>query len=233
MPGGGRVKGDGFGLGGGVGAGRGDGWVAVFVRVQDPQLTLDEVVKRGGAVILGVTERRGRAEAGARGGGRGNVAAGVPCQTDPGRTCSVPRAGRHAFDVSRAMRLLNPSPYMYFLDLPPAPGETHRTRIAGASPETMVRLEDGTMTVRLAPIDVPGLETATSISMGWTPGCALPANRSAVCWGDNPGRQHGGGPQMQRRRPVAGPAPPDLRPVPRPPNDHLLSPRTRRVSSRQ
>jgi anthranilate synthase component 1 len=64
------------------------------------------------------------------------------------RTCSVPRAGRDAFDVYRAMRLLNPSPYMYFLDLPPAPGETHRTRIAGASPETMVRLDDGTMTVR-------------------------------------------------------------------------------------
>jgi anthranilate synthase component 1 len=46
------------------------------------------------------------------------------------------------------MRLLNPSPYMYFLDLPPAPGETRRLSIAGASPETMVRLEGGTMTVR-------------------------------------------------------------------------------------
>ena len=30
----------------------------------------------------------------------------------------------------------------------PAPGERTRTQIAGASPETMVRLEDGTMTVR-------------------------------------------------------------------------------------
>jgi anthranilate synthase component 1 len=46
------------------------------------------------------------------------------------------------------MRVINPSPYMYFLDLPPGPGETHRTQIAGASPETMVRLEDGLMTVR-------------------------------------------------------------------------------------
>ena len=69
------------------------------------------------------------------------------------RSCSRARSRCRArvatpFDVYRAMRLLNPSPYMYFLDLPPAPGETHRTRIAGASPETMVRLEDGTMTVR-------------------------------------------------------------------------------------
>jgi anthranilate synthase component 1 len=46
------------------------------------------------------------------------------------------------------MRVINPSPYMYFLDLPPAPGETHRTQIAGASPETMVRLEDSVVTVR-------------------------------------------------------------------------------------
>ena len=57
----GRDKDDGFGLGGGLGAGRGDGWVAVFVRVQDPQVTLDEVVERGGTVILGVTERPGQA----------------------------------------------------------------------------------------------------------------------------------------------------------------------------
>ena len=76
------------------------------------------------------------------------IAAGDAFQIVVARTFSVPRAGRDAFDVYRAMRLLNPSPYMYFLDLPPAPGETHRTRIAGASPETMVRLEDGTMTVR-------------------------------------------------------------------------------------
>ncbi|MDB4941719.1 MAG: Anthranilate synthase, aminase component [Labilithrix sp.] len=76
------------------------------------------------------------------------IAAGDAFQVVLARTFSVPREGRDAFDVYRAMRLLNPSPYRYFLDLPPAPGETHRTRIAGASPETMVRLEDGTMTVR-------------------------------------------------------------------------------------
>jgi anthranilate synthase component 1 len=76
------------------------------------------------------------------------IAAGDAFQVVPARTFSVPQAGRDPFDVYRAMRVLNPSPYMYFLDLPPAPGEATRTQIAGASPETLVRLEDRTMTVR-------------------------------------------------------------------------------------
>ena len=44
-------------------------------------------------------------------------------------------------DLYRALRTLNPSPYMYFLDL----GDFH---IAGASPENLVRLEQGEVTVR-------------------------------------------------------------------------------------
>lgn len=44
-------------------------------------------------------------------------------------------------DLYRALRTLNPSPYMYFLDC----GNFH---IAGASPEILVRLEDGEVTVR-------------------------------------------------------------------------------------
>jgi anthranilate synthase component 1 len=76
------------------------------------------------------------------------IAAGDVFQVVLARTFTVPRAGCDPFDVYRAMRVLNPSPYMYFLDLPPAPGEGSRTQIAGASPETLVRLEGGTMTVR-------------------------------------------------------------------------------------
>lgn len=77
------------------------------------------------------------------------IKAGDAFQIVLARTFSVPRAGRDPFDVYRAMRLVNPSPYMYYLDLPPAEGQTERLRIAGASPETMVRLDgDGTMTVR-------------------------------------------------------------------------------------
>jgi anthranilate synthase component 1 len=44
-------------------------------------------------------------------------------------------------DLYRALRVLNPSPYMYFLDL----GDHH---VVGSSPEILVRLEDGTVTVR-------------------------------------------------------------------------------------
>jgi len=44
-------------------------------------------------------------------------------------------------DLYRALRTLNPSPYMYFLDL----GDFH---IAGSSPEILVRLEEGSVTVR-------------------------------------------------------------------------------------
>ncbi|MCH8901355.1 MAG: anthranilate synthase component I [Chloroflexi bacterium] len=42
----------------------------------------------------------------------------------------------HPFDVYRALRAINPSPYMYYLDLGDA-------QIVGASPELLVRVEDG------------------------------------------------------------------------------------------
>jgi anthranilate synthase component I len=45
------------------------------------------------------------------------------------------------FDLYRAVRSLNPSPYLYFLELD---GVT----LVGSSPEVLVRLEDGTVTVR-------------------------------------------------------------------------------------
>jgi anthranilate synthase component 1 len=76
------------------------------------------------------------------------IAAGDAFQIVLSRTFRVPREGRDPFDAYRAMRVLNPSPYMYFLDLPPAPGESARTQIVGASPETMVRLDGGVMTLR-------------------------------------------------------------------------------------
>jgi anthranilate synthase component 1 len=46
----------------------------------------------------------------------------------------LPSAGVDPFDVYRALRVINPSPYMYFLRFA-------ELRIAGASPEVMVRLE--------------------------------------------------------------------------------------------
>ena len=53
----------------------------------------------------------------------------------------LPLAGTDVFDVYRAMRIINPSPYMYFLRLPDRV-------VAGASPETLVRLEDDQVHVR-------------------------------------------------------------------------------------
>ena len=49
--------------------------------------------------------------------------------------------GLDAYDVYRAMRTINPSPYMYYLRF-------DDLEIAGASPETLVRLEDGVVSVR-------------------------------------------------------------------------------------
>jgi anthranilate synthase component 1 len=45
------------------------------------------------------------------------------------------------FDVYRALRLLNPSPYLYFLRFP-------ELTVVGASPEPMVRLREGVVTSR-------------------------------------------------------------------------------------
>ena len=53
----------------------------------------------------------------------------------------VPLGDTDVFDVYRAMRIINPSPYMYFLRLPDRV-------VAGASPETLVRLEDAQVHVR-------------------------------------------------------------------------------------
>ncbi len=53
---------------------------------------------------------------------------------------SIPFHAR-PLDLYRALRGLNPSPYMYFLDL----GDF---QIVGSSPEILVRLEDGEVTVR-------------------------------------------------------------------------------------
>jgi anthranilate synthase component 1 len=53
---------------------------------------------------------------------------------------SVPFRARPV-DVYRALRAMNPSPYMYFLDL-------GGTQVVGSSPEILVRLQAGEVTVR-------------------------------------------------------------------------------------
>ena len=64
----------------------------------------------------------------------------------PSRSCcsqrfQVPRGDVDPFDVYRALRVINPSPYMFYLEFPEAV-------VTGASPEMLVRLEGGEVEVR-------------------------------------------------------------------------------------
>ncbi len=58
----------------------------------------------------------------------------------PSQRLSVPFRAR-PIDVYRALRALNPSPYMYFIDLGAA-------QIVGSSPEILVRLQEGRVVLR-------------------------------------------------------------------------------------
>ena len=53
------------------------------------------------------------------------------------------RATAHPFAVYRALRMLNPSPYMFYFNF-----AGHDLQVIGASPEIHARLEDGVATVR-------------------------------------------------------------------------------------
>jgi anthranilate synthase component I len=68
------------------------------------------------------------------------IRAGDVFQVVLSQRLSVPFSARPV-DVYRALRALNPSPYMYFLDL----GEM---QVVGSSPEILVRLQGGEVTVR-------------------------------------------------------------------------------------
>ncbi len=68
------------------------------------------------------------------------IAAGDVFQVVLSQRLSVPFHAR-PLDVYRALRALNPSPYMYFLDV-------GGTQVVGSSPEILARLRDGEVTVR-------------------------------------------------------------------------------------
>ncbi len=68
------------------------------------------------------------------------IAAGEIFQVVLSQRLSVPFQARPV-DVYRALRALNPSPYMYFLDV-------GGTQVVGSSPEILVRLQGGEITVR-------------------------------------------------------------------------------------
>ncbi|MEX2963936.1 anthranilate synthase component I [Microbulbifer sp. TYP-18] len=68
------------------------------------------------------------------------ILAGDVMQVVPSQRLSTPFSAP-PINLYRALRSLNPSPYMYFLDL----GDH---QVVGSSPEILVHLEDGDMTVR-------------------------------------------------------------------------------------
>jgi len=69
------------------------------------------------------------------------ILAGDAFQVVLSQRFSEPIAGARPLDVYRALRVINPSPYMFHLEFPEA-------RVTGASPETLVRLSDGRVEVR-------------------------------------------------------------------------------------
>jgi anthranilate synthase component 1 len=75
------------------------------------------------------------------------IRAGDAFQIVPSRTFSVPAEDTDPFEVYRSMRALSPAPYMYFLDFP-AEGRAPALAIAGASPETLVKVDAGQVYVR-------------------------------------------------------------------------------------
>ncbi len=80
------------------------------------------------------------------------IAAGDIIQSVPSQRFSRPIAV-DGFDVYRALRVVNPSPYMYYLKL-------NDFEIVGASPEMMVRVEDGLVQTRPIAGTLPRGKTA-------------------------------------------------------------------------
>ncbi|MBU2804874.1 anthranilate synthase component I, partial [Acidithiobacillus ferridurans] len=68
------------------------------------------------------------------------IGAGDVMQVVPSQRLSTPLAA-HPLDLYRALRGINPSPYMFYVDL----GDTH---LVGSSPEILVRVEEDQVTVR-------------------------------------------------------------------------------------
>ncbi|MBK7580003.1 MAG: anthranilate synthase component I family protein [Myxococcales bacterium] len=75
------------------------------------------------------------------------IVSGDAFQVVVARTFSVPAGRADAFDVYRALRVLSPAPYMYLFEMP-ARADAPALALAGASPETLVRVEGSTVTVR-------------------------------------------------------------------------------------
>ena len=75
------------------------------------------------------------------------IRAGDAFQVVPSRTFSAPMGHASILDVYRSMRVLSPAPYMYIVELP-ATDDAPPVALAGASPETLVKVEANIIHVR-------------------------------------------------------------------------------------
>ena len=90
---------------------------------------LDEAAGRDPAVVVRASRRSSpRVER-----VKEYILAGDAFQVVLSQRFAEPAAGARPLDVYRALRVINPSPYMFHLEFPEA-------RVTGASPETLVRL---------------------------------------------------------------------------------------------
>jgi len=105
---------------------------AARLRPAAPSLTPVEPPDRRPLAVNGA-ERRRFLEAVRR--AKSYISVGDIIQVVPSRRVSV-KTDAHPLEIYRALRRINPSPYMYFF----RDGDTH---VIGSSPEMQVRLEDG------------------------------------------------------------------------------------------
>jgi anthranilate synthase component I len=110
-----------------------------LARPAAPLRPLDPILE-GAAVAPKSTVTREAYEAGVRR-IQEYVLAGDVFQVVYSQRFEVARRGVDPFDVYRALRVINPSPYMFHLEFPEA-------IVTGASPEVLVRLESGEVEVR-------------------------------------------------------------------------------------
>ena len=75
------------------------------------------------------------------------IRAGDAFQVVPARTFSTEVGSADVLDVYRALRVLSPAPYMYLLEFP-ATDSCPALAVAGASPETLARVEQHRVTLR-------------------------------------------------------------------------------------
>lgn len=114
---------------------------ALEARLQRP-LILSPSEARGGGHVLSSTMTQAQYEAAVRA-GKAYIKAGDVFQVVLSQRLARPT---HAepFNIYRTLRRINPSPYMFFLDL----GGEPETYLIGSSPEVLVRLQDRTAAIR-------------------------------------------------------------------------------------